>query len=172
MLERNYLEVYIYDKWSDKEIPDYSHVREFQPTSIDMTDGSTEPPRLLTEADLIALMDKHGAGILTVRPLLYSLVCCAGIGTDATHAEHIETVKSREYVFTEDRDKLVPGKLAMALVEGKDQADLKMSQLTAVIAGYDAMGFAMSKPHLRAGLETDLVKICDGQKSKGDVLRV
>ena len=60
----------------------------------------------------------------------------------------------------------------MALVEGKNQAALKMSQLTAVIAGYDAMGFAMSKPHLRAGLETDLVKICDGQKSKGDVLRV
>ena len=137
VLERNYLDVYVYDKWSDKEIPDYSNVTEFQPTSIDMIDGSTEPPRLLTEADLIALMDKHG------------------IGTDATHAEHIETVKSREYVFTEDRDKLVPGRLAMALVEG-----------------YDAMGFAMSKPHLRAGLETDLVKICDGAKSKGDVLQV
>ena len=98
--ERNYLEVYIYDKWSDKEIPNYRDVREFQPTSIDIVHGNTEPPRLLTEADLIALMDKHG------------------IGTDATHAEHIETVKSREYVFTEDRDKLVPGKLAMALVEG------------------------------------------------------
>ena len=117
-MERNYLEVYVYDKWSDKEIPDYSNVTEFQPTSIDLIDGSTEPPRLLTEADLIALMDKHGGDILTVRPLLYSLVCSAGIGTDATHAEHIETVKSREYVFTEDRDKLVPGRLAMALVEG------------------------------------------------------
>ena len=137
VLERNYLDVYVYDKWSDKEIPDYSNVTEFQPTSIDMIDGSTEPPRLLTEADLIALMDKHG------------------IGTDATHAEHIETVKSREYVFTEDRDKLVPGRLAMALVEG-----------------YDAMGLAMSKPHLRAGLETDLVKICEGVKSKADVLQV
>ena len=84
-----------------------------------------------------------------------SIAWFPGIGTDATHAEHIETVKSREYVFTEDRDKLVPGRLAMALVEG-----------------YDAMGFAMSKPHLRAGLETDLVKICDGAKSKGDVLQV
>ena len=90
----------------------------------------------MTEADLIALMDKHG------------------IGTDATHAEHIETVKSREYVFIEDRDKLVPGKLAMALVEG-----------------YDAMGFFMSKPDLRAGLETDLAEICEGRKGKEDVLR-
>ena len=134
--ERNYLEVYIYDRWSDKEIIDYSQIREFEPTSIDIVDSSTEPPRLLTEADLIALMDKHG------------------IGTDATHAEHIETVKNREYVFIEDRDKLVPGKLAMALVEG-----------------YDAMGFAMSKPHLRAALETDLVDICEGRKTKDEVLQ-
>ena len=34
------------------------------------------------------------------------------------------------------------------------------------------MGFAMSKPHLRAGLETDLVKICEGEKSKEAVLQV
>ena len=33
------------------------------------------------------------------------------------------------------------------------------------------MGFAMSKPHLRAGLETDLVKICEGSKTKDEVLQ-
>ena len=27
-----------------------------------MVDGQTQPPPLLTEADLIALMDKHGIG--------------------------------------------------------------------------------------------------------------
>ena len=27
------------------------------------------------------------------------------------------------------------------------------------VTGYDAMGFEMSKPHLRSGLEADLVKI-------------
>ena len=77
-----------------------------------------------------------------------------GIGTDATQAEHIETIKQREYVFVEDRDKLVPGKLGMALAEG-----------------YDSMGIAMSKPAMRAGLETDLQKICDGVKTKDEVLR-
>ena len=51
------------------------YCREFEPTSIDFVNGSTEPPKLLTEADLIALMDKNG------------------IGTDATQAEHIETIK-------------------------------------------------------------------------------
>ncbi len=59
--------------------------REFEPTAIEKVSGSTEPPKLLTEADLIALMDKNG------------------IGTDATQAEHIETIKNREYVFIENR---------------------------------------------------------------------
>ncbi len=74
MVQRNYLEVYPYERWSDKEIPDYESVLEFEPSSVDLHQGQTQPPPLLTEADLIALMDKHG------------------IGTDATHAEHIETV--------------------------------------------------------------------------------
>jgi DNA topoisomerase IA len=33
-----------------------------------------------------------------------------GIGTDATHAEHIETIKNRNYIGLTDNDKLVPGK--------------------------------------------------------------
>ena len=32
-----------------------------------------------------------------------------GIGTDATHAEHIETVKQRQYIGITNNDKLVPG---------------------------------------------------------------
>ena len=71
VIARNYLEVYPYDKWSDKEIADYESIKQFQPTSIDLVHGETEPPQLLTEADLIALMDKHGIGIgisLNIRP--------------------------------------------------------------------------------------------------------
>ena len=56
MIQRNYLEVYIYEKWSDKEIIDYESVSEFEPTSIDLNQGTTEPPPLLTEADLISLV--------------------------------------------------------------------------------------------------------------------
>ncbi|CAH2980191.1 unnamed protein product [Chilo suppressalis] len=133
--ERNYLEVYPYDKWSSKEIHVYQAGQTFSPTSIDMLDGSTSPPNLLTEADLIALMEKHG------------------IGTDATHAEHIETIKNRCYVALADAIHFVPGLLGMGLVEG-----------------YDAMGLNISKPHLRAQLEADLKAISEGRKNPQQVL--
>ncbi|KAJ0177307.1 hypothetical protein K1T71_007316 [Dendrolimus kikuchii] len=132
---RNYLDVYPYDKWSSKEIHVYQAGEVFDPTSIDMVDGSTSPPNLLTEADLIALMEKHG------------------IGTDATHAEHIETIKSRSYVALADAIHFVPGLLGMGLVEG-----------------YDAMGLNISKPHLRAQLEADLKAISEGRKDPKQVL--
>jgi DNA topoisomerase-3 len=63
--ERNYLEVYIYEKWSDKEIPVYVQGEQFTPSSIDLKEGITEAPQLLTEADLISLMEKHGIGLYT-----------------------------------------------------------------------------------------------------------
>jgi DNA topoisomerase-3 len=62
IIARNYLEVYPYEKWSAKEIHIYQSGQTFEPTSIEMTDGETSAPHLLTEADLIALMEKHGIG--------------------------------------------------------------------------------------------------------------
>ncbi|KAJ8679286.1 hypothetical protein QAD02_015073 [Eretmocerus hayati] len=134
IVAKNYLEVYIYETWNAKEIHIYERGQTFMPTSIDMLEEVTSPPKLLTEADLIALMDKHG------------------IGTDATHAEHIETIKSRAYVGIVEQKYLVPGKLGIGLV-----------------MGYDRMGFQMSKPHLRAELENDLKLICEGQKQPDEV---
>ncbi|KAJ6655917.1 hypothetical protein lerEdw1_004502 [Lerista edwardsae] len=136
ILERNYLDVYPYDKWSDKVIPVYTRGSRFQPTTVEMVDGETSPPQLLTEADLISLMEKHG------------------IGTDATHAEHIETIKSRMYVGLTPDQRFLPGHLGMGLVEG-----------------YDSMGYEMSKPDLRAELEADLKLISEGKKDKSAVLR-
>lgn len=39
-------------------------------------------------------------------------------GTDATHAEHIETIKSRMYVGLTADQRFLPGELGMGLVEG------------------------------------------------------
>uniref|UniRef100_A0A452H441 DNA topoisomerase n=1 Tax=Gopherus agassizii TaxID=38772 RepID=A0A452H441_9SAUR len=117
-------------------LPVYERGSRFQPTTVEMVDGETSPPQLLTEADLISLMEKHG------------------IGTDATHAEHIETIKSRMYVGLTPDQRFLPGHLGMGLVEG-----------------YDSMGYEMSKPDLRAELEADLKLICEGKKDKFVVLR-
>ena len=44
---------------------------------------------------------------------------CVCTGTDATHAEHIETIKSRNYVGVQSDGHFVPGELGMGLVEGQ-----------------------------------------------------
>ena len=82
-------------------------------TSIDVLESRTEPPFLLTDADLIAFMEKQR------------------IGTDATHAEHIEKIKSRNYGGVQADGKFAPGKLGMGLVNG-----------------YDAMGFLRCRNHI------------------------
>ncbi|KAK2894107.1 DNA topoisomerase 3-alpha isoform X2 [Channa argus] len=136
IIARNYLDVYPYDRWSTKLIPVYEQGFQFQPSAIEMVDGQTSPPQLLTEADLISLMEKHG------------------IGTDATHAEHIETIKSRMYVGLTADQRFLPGELGMGLVEG-----------------YNSMGYEMSKPDLRAELEADLKLVSEGRKDKRTVLQ-
>uniref|UniRef100_A0A4Y0BNI3 DNA topoisomerase n=2 Tax=Anopheles funestus TaxID=62324 RepID=A0A4Y0BNI3_ANOFN len=133
--ERNYLEVYPYDHWNAKEIHSYQVGHMFEATELGLHEGSTTAPNMLTEADLIALMEKHG------------------IGTDATHAEHINTIKERGYIGERDRGFLVPGTLGMGLVEG-----------------YEMMELRLAHPELRAGLEVDLKLVCEGRKNANDVL--
>ncbi len=116
---RNYLEVYPYDKWSDSLIPDFQQGEEFDPTVCELKHGQTSAPSLLTEADLVGLMDKNG------------------IGTDATIAEHIAKIVEREYVLErqEGRTKyLYPSSLGIGLVEGYNAI------------GFDR---SLTKPHLR-----------------------
>ncbi|OWA53865.1 DNA topoisomerase 3-alpha [Hypsibius exemplaris] len=134
--ERNYLDVYPYDKWEAKTIPHCSVGLKFIPTRIEMAAGQTSPPALLSESDLIALMEKHG------------------IGTDATHAEHIETIQTRQYAGMNDDRRFTPGRIGMGLVDG-----------------YDAIDRAMSRPHLRSQLEASLKDICEGRRNKADVLQ-
>ncbi|KAK6042871.1 DNA topoisomerase [Cooperia oncophora] len=101
-----YLRVYIYDKWSNKVIPTYLEGETLIDYRLRIADGQTQPPELLNEADLIALMDKYG------------------IGTDATHAEHIEKIKTRQYVGVREDGRFLPGFLGLALVDGYDATGL------------------------------------------------
>lgn len=103
----NYLQIFTYDSWKNKWIPPYAEQQRFLPT-CSIKQGTTTAPSLLTEADLVSLMDKNG------------------IGTDATIAEHIRKVIDRQYVMTEKQGKisyLVPSTLGMGLVEGYAQME-------------------------------------------------
>lgn len=136
ILEKNYLEVYPYFKWNAKEVPKYQANEEFIPESVLMTESKTTPPQLLTESELISLMEKNG------------------IGTDATHSEHIHTIQQRQYVKKLPRNnRFCPTKLGLALYDG-----------------YSAMQFAhLIKPNLRSRLEQDLVKISEARREAREV---
>ena len=146
VLERNYLNVYVYDKWeSSQQIPPFAVGETFEPTEANMTDGKTTPPTYLTEPELIGLMDANG------------------IGTDATMAEHIAKIKERYYVDTRARgsgrssvQEFIPTTLGVALVEGYDNVGLNVS---------------VSKPFLRKEMELKVKAICDGQKSRTEVVQ-
>jgi DNA topoisomerase-3 len=97
--EENYLEVYIYDKWTDKNIPVFQEGERFRPTTLLMKESKTQAPPLLSESDLISLMDKNQ------------------IGTDATIATHIETIQKREYAIKRN-NVFEPTDLGLALVQG------------------------------------------------------
>jgi DNA topoisomerase III len=102
VIERNYLDVYPYDKWeSSQQLPEFQLNETFIPTEAKMTEGKTSPPGYLTEPELIAMMDANG------------------IGTDATMADHIAKIKERDYVQTRFRSGA-----AAAVEEDSDEEEL------------------------------------------------
>ncbi|KAF3770002.1 hypothetical protein M406DRAFT_34535 [Cryphonectria parasitica EP155] len=149
VLERNYLDVYPYENWTDSaQLPKFTVGERFAPTEANMTEGKTTPPGYLTEADLIALMDANG------------------IGTDATMAEHIEKIQVREYVQVVERS---------AARRGRHNVKVFIpTQLgVALIQGFDGMNFetSLGKPFLRKEMELKMKAICEGRITKDQFLR-
>ncbi|KAH8086160.1 DNA topoisomerase type I [Aureococcus anophagefferens] len=136
--ERNYLDVYPYESWSTATLPPFFAGDALpRPSALNLARSRTQPPRGLTEADLLSKMDAHG------------------IGTDATMADHIKTVLTRDYALRDNAPPHVfrPTPLGSALVEA-----------------YDAMGMRLNLPQLRAALEADVALVASGAKSKDAVL--
>ncbi|KAJ2321239.1 DNA topoisomerase 3-alpha, partial [Coemansia sp. RSA 2702] len=138
IIARNYLDIYPYDRWAESTVPVYAEGDTFEPTVLEMRNGTTTAPRLLSDADLVDTMEKNG------------------IGTDATHAQHIKKITDREYIFKTPDGRLTPSTLGVGLVEGYDAIALEVS---------------LSKPYLRRKTERELQQICDGVKTKSEVLR-
>jgi DNA topoisomerase-3 len=71
--------VYPYDKWSDQPLPEFKEGEIFQPTACELKEGQTSKPHLLTEADLVGLMDKNGIGTSVSDycwPILFDAYIC------------------------------------------------------------------------------------------------
>ncbi|KAF6010497.1 hypothetical protein HII13_003273 [Brettanomyces bruxellensis] len=145
--ERGFLDVFIYTKWesSGHQLPEVEPNEKVKIYQATMTTGHTAPPPKLTETELIALMDANG------------------IGTDATIADHIEKIKSRNYVISQKGGRgrgknavIVPTELGYGLVEGFNKL------------GFD--NISLTKPFLRKELESELKDICDGKAQRVDVL--
>lgn len=184
VLERNYLDVYPYDKWiSSQDLPDFRERETFEPTEVLMHEGKTSPPGYLTEPELVGLMDANG------------------IGTDATMADHIAKIKERAYVETRSRgrqvddeaadDDSVTEAAALPPARGRGSSRGRAGRATgarqatgvqefipttlgvALVEGYDSMGFetSLSKPFLRKEMELKMRAICDGHKTRSEVVR-
>eukprot|EP00727_Mastigamoeba_balamuthi_P009279 m51a1_g4974 putative dna topoisomerase iii (1265) ;mRNA; r:13124-18365 len=108
--QRNYLEVYPYERWAERDLPRLAAGERVAPAAVEMTAGTTEPPQLITEPELIAAMDKNG------------------IGTDATIAEHISRIETRGYAERVDGVHFCPTTLGLALTDAYDSMGLDISR--------------------------------------------
>jgi DNA topoisomerase III len=117
-------------------VPEFEEGEEFQPSICELRDGKTTKPSLLTEADLVSLMDKNGIGLCNIVNNCLRIELLSP-GTDATIAQHIQMIIDRDYVIErmEGATKyLIPSKLGIGLIEGYNQIGLNKS---------------LSKPQLR-----------------------
>ena len=114
----------------------------------------------MTEADLVTLMDKNG------------------IGTDATIAQHIETVINREYVIEEMAGQtkyLKPSTLGIGLVEGYDQIGLekcltKPQLRRAVSKDVDLVASSTNMHPSLSQTERSMKQVCNGTKTKEEFI--
>lgn len=97
--ERNYLKIYEpFDFWGGTELPRFQEGERLTPLDYSVRQGRTSPPELLTESDLITLMEQNN------------------IGTDSTIHEHIKTIQDRKYAFKQGQV-FKPSNLGVSLVE-------------------------------------------------------
>ncbi|KAE9992944.1 hypothetical protein EG327_007252 [Venturia inaequalis] len=188
VIERNYLDIYKYDRWeSSSQLPVFTVGETFIPTEAKMNEGKTSPPGYLTEPELIGLMDANG------------------IGTDATMAEHIANIQKRMYVETRarssgagvssvnnDEDDQAGARAGRGAGRGRGrgrggtasanrgggggtgaQEFIPTTLGVALIEGYEGLNFetSLSKPFLRKEMELQMKAICDGTITRHDVVQ-
>lgn len=101
----------------------------------------TKRPPLLTEAELLKLMETAGK-MIEDKELSKAIKDC-GLGTPATRASIIESLKSRNMIEVKDKKYLVPTERGLAIYDGVKNLDI-------------------SKPDVTGDWESKLNKIAEG----------
>ena len=108
--ESNFLEIYPYTTWGESTLPPFQPGQVFIPYSLLMKQGNTVPPQLLTESQLITMMEQ------------------AGIGTDATIPQHIKTIQDREYATLTEDNRFSPTPVGLALYKAFKDIGLNVTE--------------------------------------------
>lgn len=191
VLERNYLDVYPYENWTSSQVlPRFILGEQFEPTEAWMTDGKTSPPGYLTEPDLIALMDANGIGtdatmaehIQKIKDREYVETRMRGVdrgdGDDENASEPEEAPAGRGNGRGRGRGGGRGRGRGRGGGGGGGGARRSVEEFipttlgVALIKGYDNIGFetSLSKPFLRKEMELSMKDICEGRKTRHDVV--
>ncbi|KAJ1611324.1 putative DNA topoisomerase III [Cryptosporidium canis] len=161
VLEENWLKVYSpFEKITTKPLPEFNIGPLQLPFKLHLRKSKTYPPALLSEAELIDLMDKNG------------------IGTDATMHEHIEKVQNRQYVKKTSRSLLSPTALGVALFKGFEvismltDSNLEISDLNSELQllYYDDTSCNLMNFQIRQIIERYIEGITSGKYSRSYVV--
>ena len=192
VLQRNYLDVFVYEKWNNStELPKFTKGEAFHPTEATMSEGKTSPPNYLTEADLIALMDANGIGtdatmaehIQKIQDREYAATIERGGGggddsaTDTGGDGDRESSSATRGARGRGRGRGGRGRGTASGSARSRRGGVRVfvpTQLgVALVLGYDRMNFetSLGKPFLRKEMELKMKEICNGQTTKGVVLR-
>lgn len=107
-------------------LPQY-RVGEKGPHSPQVVAKQTQPPKFMTEADLLKAMET--AGKMVDDEQLRDLMKANGIGRPSTRAAIIETLLKRRYIY-KDKKRILPTPTGMKLIELIPNRLLKSAELT------------------------------------------
>lgn len=117
------------DDKEDKEenmLPDY-RVGEHGPHQPEIVQKQTQPPKYMSEGDLLKAMETAGKSVDDEE--LRDLMKANGIGRPSTRAAIIETLIKRNYVY-KDKKRILPTPMGRKLIEIIPNRLLKSAELT------------------------------------------
>jgi DNA topoisomerase-3 len=183
--ERNYLDVYPYENWTGNILPTFTLGETFEPTQAMMTEGKTTAPGYLTEPDLIALMDANGIGTdatmaehiakIKEREYVITQPVAGGRRADANDGP---APRGRGRGRGRGARADAGGRGGAAAPNGGGggggmEEFIPTTLGVSLIQGYDDVGFeiSLSKPFLRKEMELRMKDICEGRKTREEVVR-